>query len=78
MAKNRKYYTRSLSPRVLVVAIVNNNNPYPSDWCTYIDSVHGNNHDEDYENITENGTELPHDIAKLLFPNLELTYKWRD
>jgi len=74
MAKNRKYYTRSLSPRVLVVAVVNKQ---IKDWACYIDSVPGNNHDEEYENVTENGTELPHDIAKLLFPDLDQKYAWR-
>ena len=61
-----------------MVAVVNIlNNPNISSWSAFIDSVPGNKHDEEYKKVVGYGTSLPHDIAKLLFPDLELKYSWR-
>lgn len=70
-----KFHTKALSPRVLVVAVVNK---YTLDWSAYIDAVPGNNHEEEYVQVANSGSKLDHTFAKILFPILEQKYCWRD
>jgi len=70
-----KFHTKTLSPRVLVVAVVNK---HTLEWSAYIDAVPGNNHEEEYVHVANTGSKLDHTFAKILFPILERKYCWRD
>lgn len=72
MEEIRKY---ALSKKVLAVAVINSS---IKDWAAYIDAVPGVNHDVEKHDVTKEGTKLPYEIAKLLFPQVASGYKWRD
>lgn len=64
----------ALSPRVLVVAVEG----AVKDWSAYIDAVKGFNHVAESEAVARNGTKIPYEIAKLLFPRFDEQFKWRN
>lgn len=65
----------ALSRTVLVVASANRK---VGDWSAYIDSVPGENHSEEWEKVLIEGTKLPYDVARVLFPYFDENYQWRD
>ena len=62
-----------LSTKVLAVAFKGD----IDDWAAYIGSVSGHNHLLEAEEVARRGSKLPYEIAKLLFPTMDRTYKWR-
>ncbi len=46
------------------------------DWAAYIGAIEGHNFDEEWQQIRDNGTKLPKDVAELLFPDFK-HLKWR-
>ena len=69
------YRYKALSPRVLVVASVDDN---VKEWAVYIDSVPGKNHKDEFVEVAKWGDKLPEQIAAVIFPDLDEEYKWRD
>ena len=49
-----------------------------ADWSAYIDAVEGKNHDEEFMEVAANGSKLNYQIAKFLFPSLDINYTWRE
>lgn len=70
-----KHYYKALAPDVLVVATIDK---LYGDWSAYIKAVPGKCHDEEASIVAAFGTKLSYNIAKLLFPNLNKNYTWRD
>lgn len=66
---------RALSRNVLAVAVINER---VGDWAAYIDAVKGNNHTVEAQEVAGNGAKLSHDLARVLFPYENETYRWRD
>jgi hypothetical protein len=71
----RKLEYRALSSKVLAVASVNTD---VGDWSAYIDAVQGENHDVEVLKVADEGAKLSHDIARILFPNVNQKYRWRN
>lgn len=66
---------RALESKVLVVAVAQE----PIDeWCVYIGAVAGKNHADEYLGVKEYGNKIMHDLARILFPQFEDKYRWRD
>jgi|WetSurMetagenome_2_1015567.scaffolds.fasta_scaffold51167_4 hypothetical protein len=65
----------ALSSRVLVVAVAQE----PIDeWSAYIDGTPGENHEQEYQEVKAHGDKLRYDLAKVLFPEFDRRYTWRD
>ena len=60
---------RALDSQVLVVAVAQE--PL-NEWAAYIGAVPGNNHEAEYVLVNS------HDWARMLFPEFESKYYWRD
>jgi hypothetical protein len=41
------------------------------EWAAYIDTVEGQNHDNEWEEVLRSGTKLPQKVARALFPELD-------
>ena len=67
----RKLNSVALSRKVLAVSVDNGH-----DWAAYIDAVPGINHDNEDEQVSRTGTKLSKEVAKVLFPNMDMA-KWR-
>lgn len=65
--------TRALARRVLVVAVTDGR-----DWTAYIDAVPGESHRKEEAAVKERGDKLDHNIAKVMFPDLDEEYSWRE
>jgi hypothetical protein len=65
--------TQALARKVLVVAVTDGR-----DWTAYIDAVPGESHRKEEAAVKENGDKLPHHIAKVMFPDLDEEYSWRE
>ena len=63
---------RALDRRVLAIAVEG----AVGDWAAYIGAVPGDNHEREYHLIMSNGTKLPENVAKLLFPGW-VRMRWR-
>ncbi len=70
MKQNYKYIP--LAMRVLAVAVINTHDEKVFDWAAYIDAVPGQNHENEYLNVAENGSKTSKEIAEVLFPDLEI------
>jgi hypothetical protein len=78
MATQKKAYEpkmryEPLDMHVLAVAVEGR----VKDWAAYIGAVEGYNHDLEYKRVSERGTKLPYNIAKLLFPDFDNRLAWR-
>lgn len=62
-----------LSRKVLAVGVSDG-----SWWSAYVDAVPGYNHEEEAPQVLEEGTKVSYEIAKILFPDLDEAYVWRD
>lgn len=70
--KNEKIY-RPLACKVLAVASINKTDEDELfDWAVYIDSVEGNNHDNEYLEVAKSGTKLNIKIAAAIFPSFPI------
>jgi len=69
------FYVYSFSPRVLAVASVNRGKN--QEFAVYIDAVPGESFDREFYSVATNGTKMPVAIARLLFPDLFETHRWR-
>ena len=47
------------------------------DWSAYIGAVPGRNHQEEWEKVAEEGSKLPYEVARVLFPSFDRAYTWR-
>lgn len=65
---------KALAMKVLCVAIQGG---LGSDWAAYIDAVPGESHKREWPQVARNGSKLPYEIAKILFPDFDELYKWR-
>lgn len=65
---------RPLATNVLVVATEGD----MEDWTAYIGAVPRICHDTEKELVARNGDKIQYEIAKILFPHLDETLKWRD
>ncbi len=61
---NDKYEHRPLATRVLAVAVLSE-----YDWAVYIDSVPGENHENEYMEVARVGAKQSKEVAQVLFPN---------
>lgn len=66
---------RALDSRVLAVAVAHE--PL-NDWAAYIGAVPGRIHEVEYVSVKEHGSKLSHDWARMLFPEFNRKYVWRD
>lgn len=64
----------ALASKVLVVATEGQ----VHDWAAYIDAVPGICHDKEYKLVASEGTKLPYKIARIIFPELDEEYTWRN
>ena len=58
---------QALAQKVLVVAKTR----IEGKWVAYCDSVAGNDHDQEYDEVLRSGEKLPEDFARHLFPAFE-------
>ncbi len=65
----------ALATKVLVVA---KQGSAEYDWAAYIDAVPGMSHRHEVELVKREGTKLPYEVAKVLFPSFDRKYEWRD
>ena len=65
---------KALDSHVLAVAVEGG----IKDWAAYIGAVKGNNFDNEFHEVAENGTKLYRKIAELLFPDFAKEFTWRD
>ena len=61
---------RVLDQHVLVVAV----RRVEGAWCAYIGNVPGDNYDEEVQLVKARGSKLPENLAKAMFPEMELPY----
>jgi len=59
----RKIRWIALDTEVIAVAVEGS----VKDWAAYIGAVKGNNHDEEWLGVYENGSKLPQKVAEALF-----------
>jgi hypothetical protein len=71
----KAYDYRILDKQVIAVASAT---PEVGDWAAYIGAVAGKNHEEEWEEVRDNGSKLSHDIARILFPHFDKKFHWRD
>jgi len=71
---NETYHYMSLSPKVIVVASVNE---AVGDFSCYIDAVDGYSHEDEFMDVAVCGSKLSEEISRVLFPSLFEKYKWR-
>lgn len=64
-----------LANRVLAVAV---GGYVIKDWSAYIDAVPGIDHENEYDKVLSDGIKLPYEIAKILFPEFDKKFKWRE
>jgi len=62
-----------LDKRVIAVAMEGS----IRDWAAYIGAVPGNNHNEEWLSVYENGSKLPRKVAEVLFPDFKCL-EWRE
>ena len=67
VSNQKKVEYRILSRTVIAVA----KEGAVGDWAAYIDSVAGNNHEQEVKKVLENGNKLPETVAKVLFPSFK-------
>jgi len=48
------------------------------DWTAYVDAVPGENHRKEEAAVKESGDKLPYNVAKVMFPDLDEEYSWRE
>ena len=69
---NKLIIYKPLAKKVLTVAVEGSIN----DWAAYIDSVPGDDHSCEWEEVYKHGSKLPETIAKLLYPEFQTkTYR---
>jgi len=68
----RKISYTALASRVIVVAVANYDSDVLFDWTAYIDSVPGQNHELEYQEVARTGAKLSEHIAAVLFPHLDI------
>ena len=69
----RKISYTALANRVIVVAVREyNDKDELFDWTAYIDSVPGQNHELEYQEVARTGAKLSEHIAAVLFPHLDI------
>ncbi len=81
MVEMKKVYNYvPLAQRVIVTAVINtylkNGKQTIFDWSCYIDSVTGNNHEEEFLVVALYGDKIAEELGRMLFPNLR-KYKYR-
>lgn len=64
---------RVLAYRILTVAVEG----FDNDWSAYVGIVNGENYDEEWTEVRDNGDKLPQDVVEVLFPDFK-DLKWRD
>ncbi len=62
-----------LASRILTVAVKGDSG---TDWAAYIGIIESS-HEREAPNVAREGTKLPSEIAKILFPGIASTYNWR-
>lgn len=64
----QKFNHQALARRVLAVAVINYRpDGTLFDWTAYVDSVAGENHDNEYMAVARSGAKLSKEIALLMF-----------
>ena len=63
---------RALDSKVLAVAVKR----VEGAWCAYIGAVPGDNHGREVEQVFKWGSKLSEDVAKAIFPGVEMPYAW--
>ncbi len=63
-----------LDSKVLAVAVIGD----VGDWTAYIGAVEGRDHNIEQHEVARSGSKLPFELAKILFPELASSYKWRN
>ncbi len=48
------------------------------DWAAYIGAVEGENHEREYQKVADNGTKLSYKLARMLFPDFDNEFAWRE
>lgn len=70
---------RALDKNVLAVAVTDN---WASDdvcyWAAYIGAVQGKNHNDEWQEVRDNGSKLPEDVASVIFPEFAAKFRWRE
>jgi hypothetical protein len=72
--ENKTYHYMSLSPKVIVVASVNE---AVGDFSCYIDGVEGDSHEDEFMGVAARGSKLDKNLSEVLFPELFTKYTWR-
>lgn len=72
---NYLYEIYPLATKVLAVAVCN---LQVKDWAAYIDSVPGENHENEFLLVAQHGEKLSYNLAKLIFGHLKDNFYWRD
>lgn len=65
---------KTLSSKILVVA---KQGKALFDWAAYIFPVPGICHNEEWKLWKTEGTKIPYNLAKVLFPDFAARYSWR-
>lgn len=66
-----EYRRRSMASKCIAVATITKG----VDWAAYIDGVPGKRHDDEWPEVAKTGAKLPEDVARLIFPGIELPYR---
>ena len=68
------YRTFALANGVVVVAVEG----AVKDWSAYIGKTEGNNHYKESFEVAKYGAKLPYKVAKVLFPEMDKLFRWRN
>ena len=71
----KNFMYRVLDTKVIAVAVVTKGT---DDWSAYIGAVEGKHHDSEWRKVAEKGSKITHDLARILFPDFNRKYTWRD
>ncbi len=63
-----------LASDVLAVAVKGTVN----DWAVYIKAVPGECHEDEVQNVADNGAKISFELSKILFPHIVGKYIWRN
>ena len=63
----------ALHSKVLVVA----KEGIVKDWSAYCAPVPGECHEDEYMGVFGTGSKLPYNVAKVLFPDFDEEFEWR-